>query len=476
MTLGERQEIVRLRQTLPDFERESASRIPIIRDDSGNVPVYLEGGGLSFSALGEGGRKAVADYLDPLGVIPYQLDGDDDVIPIIRDDDGNVVLWLENGGLACSFLSKSLIAQIIAQVQGRQYGFGRKAPVATDGRSLYRYRAKLARMKGGEVIRPTVMLVGDSYLELPALPQAIATGLYTAHGKASDGWLSAHNPNSINGITRTTVGAWMNYDASDGVAPANGCGIDGKSTSTTGTDKREIFYNIKCTEFTVYYYDGAGAINFIRYAADGTTVEATTPLVFGGTNTFKSYTFTGQPDQLRNYEVNTANNAGTVVIHGYRATRNSAAGIIVDKCGNAGATSDNLTLFSGQIANYQAMQPDLIVVALGTNNASVKSTTLQFESDIPALIDAYRALWPTVGIVLIAEPLCTGAKQSPLIDYRDAAYEIALAKNCEFYSMFDDWADFSTMDALGMFLGDGIHPSDAGSAFTSRRLTQLLGL
>jgi lysophospholipase L1-like esterase len=337
----------------------------------------------------------------------------------------------------------------------------------------------LALLDTGSIVRPTVLLVGDSYLELAAFPQAIATSLYAAHGKASDGWLSAHNPNSINGITRTTVGAWTNYDASDGVAPVYGCGIDGKSTSTTGTDKREIFYNIKCTEFTVYYYDGNGAMNFVRYAADGITVEATTPLVFGGTNTFKSFTFTGQPDQLRNYEVNTANNTGAVVIHGYRATRNSAAGVIVDKCGNAGATSDNLTLFSGQLVNYQAMQPDLIVVALGTNNASVKSTTKLFESDVPALIDSWRALWPNVGIVLIAEPLCTevnGAKQSPLIDYRDAAYEIALSKSCEFYSMFDDWADFTTMSGLGMFLADGIHPSVPGSAFATRRINQLMGL
>lgn len=196
----------------------------------------------------------------------------------------------------------------------------------------------------------------------------------------------------------------------------------------------------------------------------------------GGTNTTKSVTLSGLPDVAQNFELRTVGNTGTVAIHGYRATRNAGPGIIVDKCGNASATSNNLVTFKEQLANYQGTQPDIIMLDIGTNNASVQSTTVQYQLDLVALIDAYRAVWPTVGIILVAPPLCTGIKQSALIDYRDVIYETALSKGCEFYSNFDDWADFATMSALGAFLPDGIHQSVIGATYLTRRILQLMGL
>lgn len=95
--------------------------------------------------------------------------------------------------------------------------------------------------------------------------------------------------------------------------------------------------------------------------------------------------------------------------------------------------------------------------------------------DVSALIDNWRALWPNVGIVLIAQPLCGGVKLSPVGEYR-APYEIAPEKNCEFFSIFDDWGLFAIMKALGMFLPDDIHPSVAGAIMTSIRLTRKMGL
>lgn len=479
MTANERTVIASTKQavdeSLPALAVDDPNRRALLRDDDGNVPLWYENG-VSFAALGPDGQKAVAAYLSPLGAIPTQIDGDSTVAPLVMDGAGNVPIWMLPDGFDCAGFSKSFIEKFRAQVQGRQYGYGRKAPVATDGRTLFQYRMKLAALDTGANVHPTVLLVGDSQLELSAFPQALANGLYNLHGKSADGWLSAHNPSSINGITRTTVGAATNYDASDGSAPTYGCGIDGKSTIPADSTWREIIDNIRCTEFTVYYYDGAGAFQFGVY--NGGVVDNWQPVVCTGSNTFKSKTFTGIPDVLGRLELRTANNpAGAVMpIHGFRTGRSAVPGMIVDKCGNASATSNNLVLFKDQLANYQGMQPDIIIQALGTNNASVQSTTVPFLQDDIAMIDAYRAQWPNVGIILIAPPLCNGIKQSPLIDYRDVIYEIALSKNCEFYSNFDDWADFATMSALGAFLADGIHQSTVGATYLTRRILQLLGL
>lgn len=459
---------------IPVFEVDDPYRRAFFRDDVGNVLFWWDSG-VSFGVLGPDGKKTIAAYLTPLGAIPDQIDGDDTAAPLVKDSAGNVFVWMLPDGV--DFLpSKPLLAKVRGQVQGRQYGYGPKAPIATDGRTLFQYRMKLAALESGANVRPTVLLVGDSQLELPAFPQALANGLYGLHGKSSDGWLSAHNPGSINGITRTTVGAATNYDASNGLAPIYGCGIDGKSTIPADSTWREVLENIRCTEFTVYYYDGAGAFQFGVY--NGGVVDAWQSVVCTGSNTIKSATFTGIPDVLGRLEIRTANNpAGAVMpIHGFRTGRSAAPGMIVDKCGNAGATSNNLVMFKDQLVNYQGTQPDIIMLDIGTNNASVQQNTVQYQQDLAVLIDAYRAVWPTVGIILIAPPLCTGAKQSPLIDYRDVIYEMALSKNCEFYSNFDDWADFATMNALGAFLADGIHQSVLGAIYLARRILQLLGL
>ncbi|WP_312686204.1 SGNH/GDSL hydrolase family protein, partial [Brevundimonas nasdae] len=174
-------------------------------------------------------------------------------------------------------------------------------------------------------------------------------------------------------------------------------------------------------------------------------------------------------------EVRTPGNTGTVAIHGF-VPRRGGSGAVLHKAGNAGAISDNLYVVRDEAAKYlPALAPDIIVLALTTNDSSVKYETSDFRAHVAALIDTWRAALPDVGIVLVCPARVIGPKNSRLIDYRDALYDIAMAKNCEFYSLYDDWADTVTMHAAGMF-DDDVHPSAAGSDFIARRLFQLMGI
>lgn len=388
----------------------------------------------------------------------------DIMVPLAWDSDGNVVLWLQYGQLCATGIAPPL-ADIISAFTIASNNI---AKTSSDGRTLFKYRAAAGKLRASLLQQVKVLVTGDSWGELPPLSQAIADRLYALFGKSADGWVSVNaGTATLNGITATLIGVWTQYDASTaGIAPAHGCGIDGKSISTTATDGRYLVGNITSTEVEIFYQDLNGYFEY-KESDSGTwkTVTCT------NTDTTKSVKITGMANIARTIEVRTtAANTGTVQIHGLYFTRDSVSGAILNKCGNAGSIAQNLAVFSNKIGYYATkMDPDVVVIILGTNDYRVGITVADFERHLTTLINAYRTAVPNVGIILFAPAQTNGVATIPLVNFRNSMARLSASLGCEFYSLYDEFGTWAQMNALGAF-DDDFHLSTSGSQPPAGRL------
>lgn len=388
----------------------------------------------------------------------------DIMVPLAWDDEENVALWLQYGLLGATGIAPPL-ADIISAFTTASANL---AKTSSDGRTLFKYRAAAGKLRASLLQQVKVLVTGDSWGELPPLSQAIADRLYALFGKSADGWFPV-NPgaNTLNGTTSALIGVWATYDASAaGLAPTNGCGIDGRSISTTATDARWLVGNVTSTEVEIFYQDLNGYFEY-KESDSGTwkTVTGT------NTGTTLSVKITGMANVARTVEVRTtAANTGTVQIHGMYFTRDSVSGAILNKCGNSGSIAQNLAVFSNKIGYYAAkLDPDVVVIVLGTNDYRVGVTVADFERHLTTLINAYRAAVPNVGVILMAPAQTNGVATIPLINFRNAMARLSASLGCEFYSLYDEFGTWAQMNALGQF-ADDFHLSTAGAQTPAGRL------
>ncbi|MBA8683768.1 hypothetical protein [Stenotrophomonas tumulicola] len=126
-----------------------------------NVLLYFEGEGISFSSLGDAGKLAVLRAMIDEGVTSDAIDVLQALAPLVRDSAGNVPAWLDNGMFDATGLGPRLQATIKSLVQQRQYGAAFQTPLHADGRTLWRYRSKGARLRLGPVRRPLMVRGGS---------------------------------------------------------------------------------------------------------------------------------------------------------------------------------------------------------------------------------------------------------------------------------------------------------------------------
>jgi lysophospholipase L1-like esterase len=384
---------------------------------------------------------------------------DDIMVPLAWDNapDPNVVLWLQNGLLGATDVAPPLAENISAF----SAAYTNSLKTSSDGRTLFKYRAAAGKLRAGLLSQPKVLITGDSWAELPPVSQAIADRLYALFGKSADGWFAVNSgTNTLNGLTSTLIGTWTQYDASTaGLAPTNGCGIDGRSISTTATNARWLVGNVTSTEVEIFYQDLNGYFEY-KESDSGTWKTVTC----ANTGTTLSVKITDMANIARTVEVRTtAANTGTVCIHGMYFTRDAVAGAILNKCGNSGSIAQNLAVFSNKIGYYATkLDPDVVVIILGTNDYRQSVTVADFETHLTTLINAYRAAVPSVGIILMAPAKTNGVATIPLVNFRNAMVRLSASLGCEFYSLYDEFGTWAQMNTLGSF-DDDFHLSSAGA-------------
>nr|EGT0068986.1 SGNH/GDSL hydrolase family protein [Klebsiella michiganensis] len=447
---------------------------PLFTDSAGNVPVYWDGG-LDASAIATGLLEKIWTYINSIiaDALNLKVTGiSPDFVPGMTDGAGNVLFWFQNGELDAGGIGPNIGGSLARSYQRRMYTAAYNIPLHTDGRTLWRWKAKKAQLKAGLAVRPHFMLTGDSWTQNNELATAIAGLLHNDYGDAGLGWRTVNYGAARDGSGIYRSEGWDLYDSSPtSGAPLYGCGIDGQSINTTTSTAYFRVTNVRCTDCRIYYQDLNGKF---QYGYDVGGVTQWTEVVCGNTGATKSVLLTGMADEVRTIYVKTDGNTGHVAIHGFYLWRAGVAGCVMSKAGNSGILADQFLLFSDKISEYlSTMQPDVICIVIGNNDYRNSYGTQVFRTALQTYMAACRAVLPDVGFILIAPPRTNGIALTPIVDFRDVMYDLSQSLNCEFFSIYDLFDTWTEMNSLGCFV-DNLHPSATGSNLISSTLNNAL--
>ncbi|HFO9584791.1 TPA: SGNH/GDSL hydrolase family protein [Escherichia coli] len=450
------------------------SFFPLFIDASNNVPVWWDNG-FDVSIISESLKSKIWNYINSIispalnKAVPLVSTG---FVPGMTDGADNVLFWFQDGKFDTYEVGPNISASLASAYQRRMYTAYYNMPLHTDGRTLWRWRAKKAQLKAGMATQPNFLLTGDSWTQNNELATAIASVLSAEYGDAGLGWRTVNYGASRDGSNIFRSAGWDLYDASPtSGAPLYGCGIDGQSINTTTNTAYFNVTNVRCTDCRIYYQDLDGTF---QYGYDVGGVTQWTTVVCGNTGTTKSVLLTGMTDEVRTIYTKTDGNTGRVAIHGFYFWRSGVAGCVMSKAGNAGILADQFLLFSDKIATYlSTIQPDVIAIVIGNNDYRISTGTQTFRTALQTYMAACRAVLPDVGFILMAPPRTNGTAVTPLVDFRDVMYDLSQTLNCEFFSIYDLFDTWTEMNGLGCFI-DNLHPSTVGGNMIASSLNNAL--
>lgn len=429
---------------------------PIVADPKGNSPLWLDGGRLGFTELEPSSQERVKLQMG-LGNSAAL-----NIVPIVVDQNGNCPLWIQNGLLNFAGIHANAVQLIKEQFgaidpQKKNNTTNAAYPILSDGASLTQWKAKVSRIKSGIAQQVRLLITGDSWTEHKTITNEILPLVRTDLGEAGSGWinLGAEN-NQVDNISVSKAGAWAYRDLDATSSFPHSSGPDGFILTSTAAGDTLIVSNLsKGNNLTVFYgkADGVfkysingGAETTITSSASGSTVQSTTI------------------DIAANSNIVLTTVSGTVVLFGLHLRKSSGSGVEVTKVGNGNCTGqDFLKISPSAQANFnEYLKPDAVVIILGTNDYRRGHSVANYKLGIKAMIDGYRTNNPNCGIILIAPAKSNATAIIPLTEFRDAVYEIAIEKKCEFYNMHDDWDSYTSENANGMW-NDSLHVSKSGA-------------
>lgn len=387
-------------------------------------------------------------------------------VPLVVDAAWQVPVWLDNGDLAARGLAPNLLNQIQTALDSRFVQISSVPapilPVATDAKSLFAWKARIANLQQNSTGILKLLITGDSWTEYLAIPQQLANVLRSKFGQSGYGWISLGSTSMLDGASITRSG-WSVYDASTGALPTSGCGIDGKALQATGVTATLTVGNCRMDSLHIFYNQGSGAF---RYRVSGGAWQT---VVGTGTGQLGVVTVAGLPDVNHTVDIDLVGNTGTVTLYGMYATR-SAPGVELIKAGNSGLDASQATNIASQIGQFAGvLAPDVVVVCLGTNDYRRGIPLATYTAGLQAIANAYRRALPRVGFIFIAPGDSNGVALRPLVEYRDAMHAFCAANGFEFYNHHAEFSTFSHMNALGMW-ADNLHLNAAGGRFVSNAL------
>lgn len=436
-----------------EVKGETAAYVPLAVA-GGRAVLWMEDGNLA--AIGAAPR-----LVDAIMVGKIETLGDMAITPCIVAG-GKVVAWFDrDGAFAVGKLAQPLVDSIKAGLTSlfnpRSIPLATDIPVATDGRTLFRARSRIATLKAGGSDKLKVAFVGDSWAAQTKIPLAVGDELRAGGlSKGGQGWISTLPGDQLPGSTMTRA-LWQGESVlGDNPVPTTyGTGMDGANIFTLGVTAT-LSITTQFTSFKIFYRNHGGTF---RYRIDGgewTSVIATSDASFG------SVEISGATDETHTLDIDTTGNAGTVVITGFYATR-EGAGYELIKAGIGGASAANINLFTQYMQDYAAqITPDLLVIILGTNDyRRANGSVGAYKAAISATVAAYKAAVPDVGVLLVAPAISSTAVTS-LVQFRTAMYELAIQNGWDFLNLYDLFGPYAQSNALGQW-ADTLHVSNAGA-------------
>ncbi|MEB8293117.1 SGNH/GDSL hydrolase family protein [Klebsiella michiganensis] len=239
------------------------SMVPLFHDSEGYVPLWLVNSLLDAAGLGPQLSDTVSKIPNELvSKMINQLDYNTSFFPLIYDEDGNVPLWMDNGKVDAAGFGPNL-QSIVSAAGGADSKY-------IEG-DIFKFLFKKGQVFNSVASSVNVAFTGDSWTEKNTIPKSLISVLGGTY--KDPGWISTSTrPDAVMaGITLTSTGFTI-YDGDNehnNAPPTYGCGPDGNAMYNTGSVATMTWSGVKATDLTLFYYDGTGSFNLI---VDGTTV------------------------------------------------------------------------------------------------------------------------------------------------------------------------------------------------------------
>ncbi|MDO7525701.1 GDSL-type esterase/lipase family protein [Acinetobacter baumannii] len=437
----------------------------VVKDILNQSPLWIQNGYIGFTFLELLTLLRVKSQMG-LGSAKFQR-----FIPLAEDINGKCPVWLEEGLFDCGGVHQKFVEKVkdkLGPISGGASNNVTKAeyPIISDGASLRQWKAKVSNLKYGIAnTQPRLLLAGDSWVDYGQISNRILTTLRTYLGEAGTGWINLGDPKAqFDGVKVERAGTWAFEDLNINANFTYSAAPDGYAliSSTAGStlnldnlnkgDQLTVFFGK--TEGTFKYSINNGAEVEVTASSSGATIQ-TVMIPVGPLNNIV-FTVT----------------SGTIAFYGFHLRKSSGSGVEVTKIGNAGATGkDYLKISPAAQANLSDyLKPDAVIIFLGTNDyRNLGNTSETYKNGVSAMVDGFRTNNPNCGIILVAPARSDGDVVTPLSAYRDAVYELAQSKQCEFYNMYDDWDDYGPENTNGQW-ADKLHLSHQGSYRLSQKL------
>ena len=274
--------------------------------------------------------------------------------------------------------------------------------------ALYRFFEALQQADSNVV---SILHLGDSHIQAGTYPVATGAALQKEFGNAGRGWVFPYNLAGTNGpddYRWNSTTRWQTdkvIDRNKDHEPGPGAIV-----ITTGNNSPALYFNGRSenglddeVSKAQLFYD-AGSTNG-SVLAPGAEVN-TTPVPFEGTPTLSKATLEF-PSTVQSFQARWENN-GTAPFLFYGAIlQNGRNGILYHAIGINGAmfqhyTENPLTL----TAQMQVLQPQLVIISLGTNEAYSGLGAAAITAQIDSAVHLLRQQQPDVPILLTTPPEC----------------------------------------------------------------------
>lgn len=333
------------------------------------------------------------------------------------------------------------------------------------------FRALDSIKPGGPRIDPVrIVHFGDSHTAADILTAAIRKRFQYEFGDGGPGYLVARNPFSTprRGVVSGATSGWVIDGIGKGAGNDGSYGLAGISM-TTYKSGESIWLQTACTNFEVYYLRSPGG-GTIDIKIDGSS-DLDEPLSLDSDEPEAGYWSYGRPGNSEHRLEIVTVKPGKVRILGIVAEQIAPKpGVSYDVLGINGARAVRLTSWNQGLflANIRERQPDLIIVAYGTNEVtdddwSVDSYARMFSGILKKFHDAA----PKASILVFGPPdradvPAAGSKMPQMIDAQRRAAKLAGAA---FWCSYDAMGGAGSMNSWvsqGLGQGDHVHLTSAG--------------
>ncbi len=274
-----------------------------------------------------------------------------------------------------------------------------------SGEAMLGFYESLARAFQGEWVT-RILHYGDSHVAADILTGALRRQLQLCFGEAGAGFVLPGRPwpgYSRAGVTSQTSEGWQTDGLTQGSVAADGrLGLAGVSLSTKGPGEW-IIVTAAGSYFDIYVLKqpGGGSIDVLL---DGVERKRNVSLD-SRTNESACIEIIADIGSVHTIEIRTTS-AGRARIFGIAIERNSA-GVIYDALGINGARASRPLRWDWKVlaSNLERRDPDLIIVAYGSNEVSDADLDLEeYKVSFTMLLRQFHEAAPRASILVIGPP------------------------------------------------------------------------